>query len=112
MQQCWLEVVDRRPNFHDLVTTISNILESTAGYLGLQRSVSLIKRVKQDRARSPRPKGKISEIPILEEGEEEEDLEGTEKAEKEAEPVSECGRGEGVKESEKKMPVPKPSGVE
>ena len=94
MQQCWLEPADKRPNFHDLVTTISNILESIAGYLGLQRSVSLIKKVKQDYSRSPRPTRPISEMPILEE----EQLEGKEGAEKEAERDSECGGGEEEKE--------------
>ena len=97
MQQCWLKDVDKRPNFHDLVTTISSILESIAGYLGLKRSVSLIKRFKQDYSRSPNPKRQISEMPILEEGEEEDQLEGPEKG---AERDSRCGGGEGIKGEE------------
>ena len=71
MQQCWLEDADRRPHFRDLVTTISNMLESMAGYLDLNRSFSLIKRVKKDYSHSPRPKK--TEMPILEDVEEEEE---------------------------------------
>ena len=71
MQQCWLEDADRRPHFRDLVTTISNMLESIAGYLDLSRSFSLIKRVKKDHSHSPRPKR--TEMPILEDVEEEEE---------------------------------------
>ena len=82
MQQCWLEAADERPHFHDLVTTISNNLESIAGYLGLQRSLSLVQRVKQDFPRSPRPKRRISELALLEEEEKEEQLEGKKGAEK------------------------------
>ena len=78
MQQCWLEVADKRPHFHDLVATISKILESIAGYLDLQRSVSLIKRVKRDVSRSPRPKRPNSETPRLGEGADEEQVEGKE----------------------------------
>ena len=95
MQQCWLEVVDKRPNFHALVTTISSILESIADYLGLQRSVSLIKRAKQDYSPSSRPTRQIAEMSTLGVGEVEEQLEGKEGAEKEAEWDSECGKGEG-----------------
>ena len=94
MQQCWLEVAGKRPHFHDLVTTISNTLESIAGYLGLQRRVSLIKSVKHDYLRSPRTKRRISEMPILKEKEEEEQLEGIEGAEKGAQ----SGGGEEEKE--------------
>ena len=91
-----MEVADERPLFHDLVTTISNILESISGYLDLQRSVSLIKRVKQDYSHSRRPKRPNSEMPILEAEEEGEELEGKEEAEKGAQQDSECGRGEEV----------------
>ena len=67
MQQCWLEAADERPHFHDLVTTISNILESIAGYLDLQRSLSLVQRVKQDYSCSPHPTNSNSEVAVLEE---------------------------------------------
>ena len=76
MQQCWLEAADERPHFHDLVTTISNNLETIAGYLGLQRSLSLVQRVKQDFHRSPRPKRRISKLALLEEEEKEDQVEG------------------------------------
>ncbi len=78
MQQCWLEVANLRPHFHDLVTTISDALESIAGYLSLQQSFSLIESVKQDYGHSPRPN---PEMPTLG-GEEEEQFEGKGRAEK------------------------------
>ncbi len=88
MQLCWLEVAKLRPHFRNLVTTISNTLESIAGYLGLQQSVSLIERVEQDYPRSPH---RNPEMPNL--GGEEEQLDGNERAE---------GGGEGAIEEEKK----------
>ena len=94
MQQCWMEAADERPHFHDLVTTISNNLESISGYLGLERSISLIKQVKQAYPHSPHPKRPNSEMPILEE--EGEELEEKEGAEKGAERDSECGSGDEV----------------
>ena len=33
MKECWKELPDKRPNFSDLVTAFSTILESIAGYL-------------------------------------------------------------------------------
>lgn len=93
MQLCWVEVAKLRPHFHNLVTTISNTLESIAGYLGLQQSVSLIERVKQDYARNP-------EMPNL--GGEEEQMDGNERAE--GCMNTECG-GEGAIEKEKETSI-------
>ena len=106
MQQCWLEDADRRPHFRDLVTTISNMLESIAGYLDLSRSFSLIKRVKKDHSHSPRPKR--TEMPILEDVEEEEEevdngeqSEGGEGAEEAVQRDPERGEGGGAEEEKK-----------
>ena len=35
MNVCWKELPDKHPTFSELVTTISTILETIAGYLGL-----------------------------------------------------------------------------
>ena len=73
MQQCWLENPDKRPHFRDMVTTISNMLESIAGYLDLKRSFSLIESIKK--SHSPHPKR--TEMPTqIEEREKEKEEEG------------------------------------
>ena len=39
MQSCWKSEPENRPQFSDLVLTISDILESTAGYVELDMSM-------------------------------------------------------------------------
>ena len=39
MQSCWKSEPEDRPQFSELVTTISDILESTAGYVELAMSL-------------------------------------------------------------------------
>ena len=69
-----MEDAERRPHFRDLVTTISDMLEHTAGYLNLKRSFSLITNFKKSHS----PEERENE----EEGEENgEQLEGGEGAE-------------------------------
>ena len=78
------------------------MLESMAGYLDLNRSFSLIKRVKKDYSHSPRPKK--TEMPILEDVEEEEeevDNGEREGAEEAVQRDPEWGERGGVEEEEK-----------
>ena len=39
MQSCWKSEPEDRPQFSELVSTISDILESTAGYIELEMSL-------------------------------------------------------------------------
>ena len=43
MQSCWESDPNTRPQFCELVSTISSILESAAGYLELGTSLQLLK---------------------------------------------------------------------
>jgi len=43
MRNCWEREPEKRPQFSELVSTISSILESTAGYLELAMSLQTVK---------------------------------------------------------------------
>jgi len=43
MRNCWEREPEKRPQFSELVSTISSILESTAGYLELAMSLRNVK---------------------------------------------------------------------
>ena len=43
MRSCWEREPEKRPQFSELVSTISSILESTAGYLELAMSLHNVK---------------------------------------------------------------------
>ena len=43
MRNCWEREPDNRPQFSELVSTISSILESVAGYLELAMSLHKVK---------------------------------------------------------------------